>query len=85
MNISATKARQQFFELVKGAAERNEIYHIRHPKGGAVLLSEDEYDSILETIDLLSTPGFRRKFTQAQQQAQTGDTVSFEDVFGEPQ
>jgi len=70
---------------LRGANERHEIYHIRHRHGDAVLMSEAEYESLMETLALLSAPGFRDGFEQARREAENGDTVSFEDVFGEPQ
>ncbi len=82
--ITATNARQDFFEIVKGATEKHEVYHIRHRKGDVVLMSEGEYESLIETLDILSTPGFKKGFELAQKEEQDGNTVSFEEVFGEP-
>lgn len=83
--LTATDARNGLFNLLRGANERHEIYHIRHRHGDAVLMSAAEYDSLLETLELLSAPGFNKSFEQARAQAQTGDTRSFDEVFGEPQ
>ncbi len=83
--LTATDARKGFFELLKSARELHEVYHIRYRGGDAVLMSQDEYDSILETMDLLSAPGFREGFDQSLQEAASGQTVSFEEVFGEEQ
>ena len=83
--ITATEARRQFFELIKNVAGQNKIYHISHKQGDAVLMSQDEYESIMETLSLLSTPGFREGLATAQEEVRNGDTVSFEDVFGEAQ
>ena len=82
--ITATNARKDFFEIVKGAAEKHEIYHIHHRKGDVVLMSEDEYESLLETLNLLSIPGFKEKFELSQKEIASGETVTFEEVFGEP-
>jgi len=48
-------------------------------------MSGEEYESLLETLDLLSAPGFRDSFNQAASEAEAGETVSFEEVFGEAQ
>lgn len=82
--ITATNARKEFFEIVKGATEKHEIYHIQHRKGDVVLMSEEEYDGLIETLNLLSTPGFKEGLATAQEEVAKGDTVSFDDVFGEP-
>jgi antitoxin YefM len=79
---TATDARREFFELVKGAASGHKVYRISHRKGSVVLLSEEDYDSLLETLELLSIPGFRRSIRKSVQQMEKGETFSFEDVFG---
>ncbi|MHC4887790.1 MAG: type II toxin-antitoxin system Phd/YefM family antitoxin [Planctomycetota bacterium] len=83
--ITATNARKDFFEIVKGATEKHEIFHIRHRQGDVVLMSEEEYESLIETLALLSTPGFKQGFEKACKEVEADDTTSFEDVFGEPQ
>jgi len=82
--ITATNARKDFFEIVKGATEKHEIYHIRHRKGDVVLMAEDEYESLIETLNLLSTQGFKKLFSVAQKEIASGNTDTFEEVFGEP-
>ena len=83
--LTATDARKSLFDLLRGANERHEIYHIRHRQGDAVLMSESEYESLIETLDLLSAPGFKETFEQARQEADSGETRAFEEIFGEPQ
>jgi len=83
--LTATDAGTSLFDLLRGANERHEIYHIRHGQGDAVLMSEAEYESLLETLALLSAPGFRDAFEPARAEADSGDTRSFDEVFGEPQ
>ena len=83
--LTATAARKGFFELLKKTSDQHEIYHIHHRSGDAVLMSEQEYDSLNESLALLSSPGFRTAFERSKQEAADGETVSFEDVFGEAQ
>lgn len=83
--ITATDARQSFFELLKAVNERHEILHIRYRSGDAVLMSRQEFDSLQETLELLSSSGFKEDFERGRREIEAGDTLSFEDVFGEPQ
>ena len=85
IRLTATEARKSFFELIRNANDRHEMYSVLHRHGNVVLMSETEYDSLIETLELLSTPGFRSGFYQGVAEEQAGETVSFEDVFGEPQ
>ena len=80
--IPATAARRDFFDLVKGAAEGHQTYRIHHRKGTAVLLSEDDYEGLLETLHLLSVPGFRTSIKRSLRQARAGQTVSMDEMFG---
>ena len=82
-SITATNARHDFFEMVKGATQNHEIYHIHHRKGDVVLMSEGEYEGLLETLELLSTPGFKQGFAIAKEEVEMGKTVAFDKVFGE--
>jgi antitoxin YefM len=81
--LTATDARREFFDIVKGATDKHQIYRIHHRRGSVVLLSEDDYDSMIETMELLSTPGFRKSLKKSVGQMRRGETVSFEEVFGE--
>ncbi len=79
---TATAARREFFELVKGAANGHKVYRISHRQGSVVLLSEEDYDSLIETLELLSIPGFRKSIKKSVRQVEKGETYSFEDLFG---
>ena len=81
--LTATTARKDFFALVKGAAEGHRTYRIQHRRGAAVLISEDDYESLLESLELLSLPGFRARLKASIKQMKAGDTVSMEELFGE--
>ena len=81
--LTATDARREFFDVVKGATDKHQVYRIHHRRGAVVLMAEDDYESLLETMDLLSTPGFRKSLKRSVAQMQRGDTLSFEEVFGE--
>ncbi len=80
--ITATEARQRFFGLLKGAARGHRVYRITHSDGDAVLLSHEEYDSLVETLELLSTPGMARSIRKARREIARGETYSLEDVLG---
>ncbi len=80
--LTATDARRDFFEIVKGATQKHQIYRIQHRNGSVVLLSEEEYDSLVETLELLSIPGFRESIKRSAEQMKRGETVSLKEVFG---
>ena len=57
--ITATKARQNLYKLLDEAASSHEPLQITGKRNNAVLVSEDDWRAIQETLYLLSIPGMR--------------------------
>jgi antitoxin YefM len=57
--IKATEARARLFKLLDQAAESHEPIQITGKRSNAVLISEEDWRSIQETLYLLSIPGMR--------------------------
>ncbi|WFE69409.1 type II toxin-antitoxin system Phd/YefM family antitoxin [Thiomicrospira sp. R3] len=85
MTLTATEARKTFFELIKQANQQHEMFQVQHKTGNAVIMSAEDYESLQETLHLLSQPDFKQTFSQSVAQADSGDLASFDEVFGEPQ
>ncbi len=79
--ITATNARKSFFEMVKNTIEGHKRFRIQHAKGSAILLSEEDYEDIVETIELLSIPGFQESIKRSVDQQKNGETYSISEVF----
>lgn len=58
-NISATEARKQLYTLVDRVQESHEPVWITGKRGTAVLVSEDDWRAVQETLYLVSIPGMR--------------------------
>lgn len=80
--LTATEARRDFFDLVKSVNEQHTVHHIHHRKGDVVMLSQENYDSLVETLELLSIPGFKESIQTSVKEAKRGETYSFDEVFG---
>jgi antitoxin YefM len=63
--FTATEARRELFSLLKRSARRHEQFRITHKGGEAVLLSQEDFESLLETLELLSTPGLVKSVRRA--------------------
>jgi len=50
-------------------------------EGNVVLLSEDDYESILETAELLDVPGLKDSVRKADREIKKGRTFSFTEAF----
>lgn len=57
--ITATQARATLYRLIEGLRDGHEPILITGKKGNAVLVSEEDWRSIEETLYLLSIPGMR--------------------------
>lgn len=58
-SIPVTQARARLYQLVDDAASSHEPIHITGKRSNAVLVSEEDWRSIQETLYLLSIPGMR--------------------------
>lgn len=81
--LTATTARREFFDLVKSATEGHQMFRIQHRRGAAILLAEEDYEGLLETLELLSQPGFRKRLKASVKQMKKGETVSMDELYGE--
>ena len=59
--INATTARKNFFKLIKDVMTIHEPIYITGKGGNVVVLSEEDFRSIQETLYLSSIPGMREK------------------------
>ena len=57
--MSATEARKQLYQLLDDVARSHEPVQITGKRGNAVLVSEDDWRAVQETLYLVSIPGMR--------------------------
>jgi prevent-host-death family protein len=58
-SITATKARAKLYKLLDATAESHEPIQITGKRSNAVLVSEQDWRDIQETLYLVSIPGMR--------------------------
>jgi len=58
--LSAGKARERLYRLIDEVACSHEPVHIAGKRAAAVLLSEEDWRSVQETLYLVSIPGMRK-------------------------
>jgi prevent-host-death family protein len=63
-SLSATDARARLYRLIDEAAETHEPILITGKRSNAILLSEEDWLSIQETLFLLSVPGMRESIVE---------------------
>ena len=77
MAISASTAREKLFPLIEQVNQDLKPVLITSKNGNAVLISESEYESIIETNYLLSTPANREALEKSFAQARAGKLTEY--------
>jgi len=62
--LNATEARSRLYSLIDEAAETHQPVVITGKRGNAVLVSEDDWNAISETLQLLSVHGMRESIKE---------------------
>jgi prevent-host-death family protein len=62
--ITASKARETLYRLVDEAASSHEAIQITGKRNNAVLISEEDWNAVQETLFLLSIPGMRESIRE---------------------
>jgi prevent-host-death family protein len=63
-SINATEARSRLYKLLDEIAESHEPVLITGKRANAVLIAENDWRSIQETLYLLSVPGMRESIRE---------------------
>ena len=63
--ITATKARSTLYQLLDQSAESHEPIQITGKRNNAVLISEDDWRAIQETLYLTAIPGMKESILKA--------------------
>lgn len=75
MAITASEARRDLFGLIERVNLDQTEVEIMSKRGSAVLMSKDEYDSLIETSYLLRSPKNAQRILSALESARDGQVV----------
>lgn len=56
-----TNFRQNIFEILENTIKYNDLCNVTTKFGNAVVMSQDDYDNLIETIAVLSNPEMKQK------------------------
>lgn len=62
--MSATEARKQLYQLLDDVSRSHEPVQITGKRGNAVLISEEDWRAVQETLYLVSIPGMRESILE---------------------
>lgn len=84
--IPLADARARLSQIVEEAVRTHERVEItRNGTRAAVLMSIDDYDVLMETLEILSDADLVRELNDAAAEGARGETHSFDDVLAEMQ
>lgn len=64
VNINITNFRKNIFSFIEQAIKYNDVVNISTKNGNAVILSEEDYNGLMETIYLNSIPGMKERIQE---------------------
>ena len=64
LNTNVTNFRKNIFGLLEQTIKFNEPVNISTKDGNAVIISEEDYNGLMETLYLSSIPGMKERITQ---------------------
>jgi prevent-host-death family protein len=79
--ISITEGRKRLFKIAE-EIQKPDTYYVFTVEGKprVVLMSQDEFDSIMETIEILSDPKILKDIEKAEEDFKKGKYASWEEV-----
>jgi prevent-host-death family protein len=79
ITVPVTEAKQRFTEIVKGVEDCFDRYLVtKNGKDAAIVMSAEEYESLLETLDVLSSKKETRALLHGTLQSRRGETVALD-------
>jgi len=67
--LNVTEARANLYKLIDDTTASHEPVVITGKRGNAVLLAEDDWNAINETLHLLAVPGMRESIIEGMQES----------------
>lgn len=63
-SMNVTNFRKDIFKVLEDTVKYNSVVNVSTKEGNAVLMSEDDYEGIMETLYLSSIPGFKESIVE---------------------
>ena len=81
--VNATEARKTLFNLIRRAAKGHQPVTIRHKDGDVVMIAEEDYEGLIESLELLSEAGFSDGLDEAEADVAAGRVQTMDQVFSD--
>ncbi|MDD3350413.1 MAG: type II toxin-antitoxin system Phd/YefM family antitoxin [Eubacteriales bacterium] len=64
LNTNATNLRKNLFEYLNSTLDYNDVINVNTKKGNVIILSEQDYNGLMETLYLTSVPGMKERLVE---------------------
>ncbi|MCK4262070.1 type II toxin-antitoxin system Phd/YefM family antitoxin [bacterium] len=82
--LPLTEVRDHFTSILRDVSRLYDRCVItKKGKPEAILMSYEEFEGWLETLEIMASPKAARRIKEARTKAKKGEVVTFEDAFGE--
>ena len=80
--MSVSKVQPEIFKLLKDVSSGGESVIItKRGEGAAVLIGEEEYKSLIATIEVLSSPELMESIRESEKEISEGKLIPYKKVF----
>jgi len=79
--LSLTEARKRIFDIAEDVQKPGKYYTFTEngtPK--AVLMSAEQFDSLMEDLELAADPGFAKRMAQVEKEFERGEYVTLDEL-----
>jgi len=81
ITLTITSVRSNLFQIVKKVIKGRVPTRVSSKDGNVIIISEEDYESLLETAELLSNPGILKSIKKADKEILKGELYTFDEVF----
>ncbi len=78
---TASNARANFFQIIKEISKNSLPTRITSKEGNLILMTEEDYESLMETAELISIPGLVKSVKKSDEEIKKGDIIEFHELF----
>ena len=68
LNTNATNFRKNIFSLFEQTIKFNEPIHVNTKDGNAILISEEDYNNLMATLEIYNNPKLHEKLLQGMEE-----------------
>lgn len=79
--LTLTDMRKNLFGRISDVIKKHEPLRVTYKSDTVVILNETDFENMIETIQLLSEPDFKKKLKNAEREVANGQTYSLDEVF----